>query len=124
MALCRDLGEVSPGSWSGPIGLKLAGIIGHRCHLHQGTNAAWPQKMSFHLGVGSWVVLTIANIGGDSYGAVIEQHLSGDRSYHVTRSIGNQPSQKLLPEQIVSGVAERQAHLPTPTAPGGHDRRT
>jgi hypothetical protein len=77
--------------------------------------------MRFHLGIGSGV-LSIANLGGESYGAVVEQHLSGDGSCYVARSIRNQPPQQLLPEQIVGRVAEGRTHLPTPTASGGHNR--
>ena len=121
-ALRRDLGQIGAGLGSGPRRLELAGIIGHRRHLDQRADAARAQDVRFDLGIGSGVVLLIANLGGERYGAVVEQHLRGDGSGYVARSIGNQPPQELLPEQIVSGVAQRRTHLPAPTASGGHDR--
>ena len=121
-ALGRDLGQVRAGLGRGPRGLKLAGTIGHRRHLDQRADAARAQDMRFDLGIGSGVVLLIANVGGERDGAVVEQHLRGDGSRHVAGRIRNHPAQKLLPEQIVRRVAQRRTHLPAPTASGGHDR--
>ncbi len=63
--------------------------------------------MRFHPGIGRGIVLRIANLRGDRHGAIVEQHLRRDGRRHMARRIRNQPPQQLLPEQIVSRVAQR-----------------
>ena len=77
--------------------------------------------MSLDFGIRRGIVLGIADVSGDGYSSIVEQHLRGNRRGHVARSVGSHPAQELLPEQIVSRVAERRTHLPAPTASGGHD---
>ena len=43
--------------------------------------------MSFHLGIASGVVLLVANVGGESYCAVIEQHLGRNGNCDVPLSL-------------------------------------
>ncbi len=121
-ALRRDFSQIRAGLRCRPCGLKLAGSIGHRRHLDQSADAARAEDVSFDFRIGRGIVLLVAHIGGDGDRAVIEQHLGGNGRGHMARSIRNHPAQKLLPEEIVRGVAERRTHLPAPTASGGHDR--
>ena len=76
--------------------------------------------MRFDFCIGRGIELLVADIGGDADSTVIEQHLGRDGRGHVAGGIGGYPAQKLLPEQIMRGVAEGQTHLPA-NCPGGHD---
>ncbi len=57
--------------------------------------------MRFDLRVGRGLEVLVADVRGKMNAAIVEQHLIRDGGDDVSRRIGDEPAQQLLPEHVV-----------------------
>src|SRR5581483_9781396 len=117
-----QLRYIQPGHRRRPVGPKTPGDTWYGSKLERCCRPTRTDNPRRDPCIRSRVIVFVTHFRRQLNLTFVEQRDFRHRRDHTPARTGHEPTQELLPEQVVGLVSQRQAHLPAPGAAGGQHR--